>query len=686
MRKQLSARMKRLTTGNVKRDIVAALVVTAIAIPQSLAFAGIAGLPPVVGLYTALLAPIVFVIFANTKRLVLGADSAIAAIVASGAVLVAQVGTVAYSNSVAVITLLTALFLLIFSLFRLGFIANLVSRPVLVGFLAGVGIQLVVTRLPSMLGITSQGEIWQQLTQFGEINWMTFTISVLVVGLILIMRRTSVPGELVGIIAATLFAMLFSVEQYGVALVGALPSGLPTFVWPTFSINEIIALIPTALSIAIIVLVQSATVIRNLASEHGEKVQISRDLLALGLANAGAALTQAFPVNGSPLRSLVADMAGGRPRVVNVLVSLMIGVILLFGSVLFTHMPEAALASVIFVLGFRLIRVNELKETWNVHRSEFVVVMIALVGTALLGVRHGVVIAIVASLVERLIRQYRPKDYILLRDGELSPWAVDRFGEKIEADSRQAGVLVYSFDGPLFFENINFFMSRLDRAITGAREPVRYVIIDAGAMDSVDYTAVSELKSLYYRLSADEVELSFAHVSPDLADQFKLYGVTNLIGEDHIFSTLGAAVVVHSRSDEVATEKVKKLKLSEGRYVVVGGAVLEVLGLRSANDVDIVVHDSVYAEYRDGKNWKEYILDNGRKVLSRNGCNLMRMSRSYTLKQLIPDSVVVDGVRCMSVKKLIDSKLRTARPHDIADVKLLEDYLAARRQANAKKR
>ena len=430
MRKLFTSGLSGYKLHDLKHDALAALVVTAIAIPESLGFAVIVGLPPVTGLYTALLAPIVFGLMSATRRLVVGADSATAALVASGALLVAQAGTTGYTNAVAVLGLLTAIILLMMAAFRLGFLADLISRPVLVGFLGGVGVQLIVNKLPDMLGIAASGSLWQHIattiSHIGTLNGMAATISVMVVGIILLTRKTRIPGELLGLVLAILFALVFHVQDYGVKMVGALPNGLPAFAMPTIDLGVITTLIPTALSIALVILAQSSAVIRSLANEHDEKVKLNQDLTSLGIANAISALTHGFAVNGSPPRSVAADSAGGRTGLVNVLMGVFIGALLLFGGNLLTDMPHAALASIVFMLGWHLIRVHELRYIWSTHKMEFAVAMIALVGTALFGVYQGVVIAVIVSLMERLSRQYHPKDDILLRDGELSEWAAER--------------------------------------------------------------------------------------------------------------------------------------------------------------------------------------------------------------------------------------------------------------------
>ena len=663
----------------MKHDLLAALVVTAIAIPESLGFAVIAGLPPITGLYTAILAPIVFGLVASTRRLVVGADSATAALVASGALLVAQAGTAGYANAVAVLGLLTALILLGMAVLRLGFLADLISRPVLVGFLGGVGVQLIINNFPDMLGIAASGSLWQHIvavvTQLGSLNGMAATISVLVVGIIILTRKTRVPGELIGLVLAIVFAFVFHVQDYGVKMLGALSGGLPNFSYPSLDFGMLTALFPAALSIALVILAQSSAVIRSLANEHDEKVRLNRDLTALSLANAFSALTHGFAVNGSPPRSVAADTAGGRTSMVNIIMGLLVGTLLLFGSGLLTDMPLAALASIVFMLGWRLIRFRELRYIWSAHRVEFVVAMIALVGTAVFGVYQGVIIAVIVSLMERLRRQYHPKDDILLQDGNLSEWAAERLDWHHHRHStRPDGLLIYAFDGSLFFENVNYFVLRVKNAIEQSKEPVEYLLIDAGAIDSIDYTAVETMKMLYRQLSSVNIKMGFAHVSPNLRHQFDEYGMTNLLGSDNIFSTLSGAIKVHPGNKRSTVEMVHRLGLKRGSYVVIGGAVLEVLDLRETSDVDIVVSDEVYAHYRDEKKWEEYVQDNGKKVLSHEGYNIMHTWMGSSLKHLSHHAFVIDKVTFMSVDELIEAKRHLGRKKDLEDIMLLEDY------------
>jgi SulP family sulfate permease len=667
----------------LKSDILAALVVTAIAIPESLAFAAIVGLPPVSGLYSALFAPIVFGLLASTRRLVIGADSATAALIAGGAVLVTQAGTAEYTSTVALLGLLTAAVLFVMAAFKLGFLADLISRPVMVGFLAGVGVQLIVTKLPEMLGITVHGDLWAHasalISGLGSMNGMAFTISVLVVGIILITRNTRVPGELMGLVLAGMFVWGFEAQQYGVKLVGALPHGLPPLGGLTLQLGDVLTLLPAALSIALVVLAQSSAVIRSLAGEHDDKVRLNQDLFALGSANLVSALTRGFAVNGSPPRSIASDLAGGHTQLVNILMGMIVGALLLFGGDLFRYVPQAALAAIVCVIGFHLIRFRELRYIWAAHRLEFLVAMVALIVTAIFGVLQGILIAVVVSLMERLSRQYHPRDEVLLRDGQLSEWAKERITHHEQQNSHPKGLLVYSFEDSLFFENVMYFSARLRQAIDAAKDTVHHVVVDAGAIDSIDYTAVEQMKQLYRQLSADGVKLGFAHVSPSLYEQFDEYGMTDLIGEENIFPTLNAAIRAHPAEHRSVVERIKGLGLSTEEYVVIGGAVLDALHLRNTSDIDLVVSDEVYRHFRDARHWKEYVQDNGKRILSHDGYNLMHTWLGRSLRSLSRNARMIDGVRFMSLEKLIEHKHHLSRRKDMSDIALLRDYLRTHR-------
>lgn len=661
-------------------DMVAAIVVTAVTVPSALALAAIVGVPPVMGLYAAMIAPIMFGLLAHTRRLVVGPNSPTAILVASGAALVAAAGTAEYVNAVFVLGLIAGAILILLGAARFGFLSDLISRPVMIGFLAGVGVQIVVTQLAALLGVkvAGHGEVWHYIgsimSQTSSINGMTVTVSILVIGTMIVFHRTRVPGELVGLIVAALFAIIFHVQDFGVAFAGELPRGLPRFTLPHIDFDLITVLLPTALSIVVVSLVQATTMIRNLASDHDEEMALNRDFVALGVSSIATSLFQGFLANATPSRTQAASNAGMRSQMTNILSGIMVGGLLLWGGSLFRYVPQAALAAIVCVIGFQLIRFRELRNLWMVRYEEFVVAMIALVCTVLFGVQLGVLIAVTVSLMERLRRQYRPHDTILLRDGVLSDWAKERLGreQKIPRD-----VLVYGFDESLFFENVNYFVARLKRAIMRARHAVRYVVIDAGAIDDIDYTAIEELKRLYRELSEDGIAIAFAHMSPSLRAQFDIYGMTDIIGERNLYATLTKALA-HPASPP-AREMVLDLNLDPTQYVVVGGAVLDMLHLRDTHDVDIVVSNEIYEQFRAQKTWHEVTWTSGKRVLVRGQYTLMKTWMGWPLRQLQRDAERIEQIPCVSTERLIDAKRRIGRRKDISDITLLRSRRSKRR-------
>lgn len=666
----------------MQRDVMAALVVTAIAIPESLGFAALVGLPLETGLYTALFAPIVFAVLSSTRRLVVGADSATASLIAAGAGVLAAGGS-ARPDAVAALAILSGIILLLLSVFRFGFLADLISRPVLIGFFAGVGVQLMLHKLPELLGIHAVGDttahlIGSMLLQISHVNLPTLCIA----GLVLICSfwlPARLPRLLIGLVLSSAAAAGLHLEKYGASLVGALPSGFPGAYVPLLSLDMLFLLVPTAFSIALVVLAQSSAVIRAQAAEHDEAVDVNKDLRALGLANIVSGVTHGFAVNGSPPRTLAAEASGGKTQMVNILMAVIIGIILLFGSSLFTYVPHAALAAAVFVIGIHLIKLEEMRRIRTTHRNEFFIMIIATVSVAMFGVHIGLLIAIIISLMERLRRQYHPGDQILLRDGRLSEWGKQRAGVQ-DANINKPGLLVYAFDGSLFFENVEYFNSRISQAIRGAKEPVDTVIIDTGAIEAIDYTAVDGLRRLHHQLKADDISLGFAHVSPPLRQEFARYGLDQLIDPAHIYPTFSEVLRRKKRDHRSVISLVKRLPLPAKDFVLIGGAVMEILGLRTTSDIDMVVSDKLYNRFRTHYLWKEFVHDDGKRVLSHNGYHMMHTWMGRDVKKLKKDAFTHEGVQCMSTAQLIACKQRLGRKKDQADILLLKKYLA-RKQA-----
>lgn len=663
----------------LKKDFIAALVVTAIAIPESLGFAAIVGLPIQTGLYCALLAPIVFAVLTSSRHLVIGADSATAALVASGAATIAAAGSTEYPAAIALLGVLTGLMLITMSVLRLGFLADLISKPVLVGFLAGVGAQLIIGKLPEMLGIEAHGGLLAKLatlvTQLGTIHWPTAVLACGIFAIVILTGRRKLPGALIGLVVAIIITKLGNLEQYGIATVGELPAGLPQLIMPDLSIPHMITLSLSAAAIAVVILAQSLATIRSFADKYDEPVRDNKDLMALGFANIISALTQGFAVNGSPPRTSAGEIAGGRSQMINIFMALLIGLLLLFATDVLKLVPHAALAAIVCSIGLHLIKINQLKDIWNTHKIEFAIAMVALVAVAVFGVQKGIILAVLCALIERLRREYRPHDGVLLRDQEISDWAADRIRGSHRHITQPEGVLVYRFDADLFFENASYFSRRIKQAIDGAKQPVRVVIVDVGAMGDIDYTGAAALRKVVEQLTIDEVRFGLAHVAPGLRKMLDIYGVSGLIGDENMYPSLREAVRSQPGVRRSTIDMVRRLNLPPRSYVVIGGGVLEALGLRDTMDVDLVVDKATYKRFHE-QGWKEYVHDDGKRILSHRGYKLMTSYMGRDVHRLLKHSFVKDKVRFIGLDDLIKSKEQFARTKDLEDIKLIRHYQA----------
>lgn len=501
----------------LRGDLVAGVTVAAIAIPESLGYANIAGLPVQTGLYCALLPAILFAVIASTRQLVVGADSATAALVAAGAGAVVAAGTPTYASTVAVLGLITAAILLLMAVARLGFLADLISQPVLAGFLSGVGVSLIIGKLPGMLGIKASGTTWDKLvttvTNLGHINVASAVLAIGVVVSMLFMERVlpKLPAALLAVVVFSVVAALIGAEGRGVSMVGDVPAGLPSLTVPTFSAGEIARLTATAAAIAVVILAQSAAVARSFATKNGYRDNTNQDLYGLAAANTGSALTGGFAINGSPPRTSAGDGAGGRSQLVNIVMALVIGLVLLFATGLFEYLPSPVLDGVVFAIGVGLVKVAQLQAIRRTRLFEFGAAMLALVVVAFVGVEQGILLAVLVSLVDRLRRQYQPHDEVLVSDGDVAPRLLDRVQPGIPMD----GILVYRFGTGLFFENAAYFDERVRGLVAAATTPVRAVVLDAAAMDDIDFTGTEVLHRQATDFAARDIHLFVAELSTD---------------------------------------------------------------------------------------------------------------------------------------------------------------------------
>ena len=498
-------------------DILAGVTLAALAIPETMGYTKIAGMPVITGLYTILLPIAVFAVFGSSRHLVVGADSASAAILAAGLAGMAATGSAQYVALAGLVALLSAAYLIIARVVHLGFLADFLSRSVLVGFLTGVGIQVAAGQVGGMLGIQEGSgatirKLWGTLQNIGDTSGWTLAVSVAVAIVILGTKYVEkvVPGALIAVIGSIIVSKAVDLKSHGVATLGHVPSGLPNFGLPDVAWRtDAPALAATAFSIFIVILAQSAATSRAYAAKFGDRnFNENNDLVGLGVANVAAGLSGTFVVNGSPTKTQMVDGAGGRSQVASLTCAAVVLIVLLFLTKPLQYLPEAVLSTVVFLIGIELIAVKGMRRIYKLRIDEFVVAAVTAVVVVAVGVEQGILLAIVLSIVDHLRRSYRPADDVLVAGagGSLARVPVEAGGQAAP------GLIVYRFTANLYYANVEHMAEQVRGLVQGASPPVRRFCLDAGVIQDIDYSAAETLLELQKELKAEGVELVFADV------------------------------------------------------------------------------------------------------------------------------------------------------------------------------
>jgi SulP family sulfate permease len=539
-----------LRGARVSSEIVAGVTLAALAIPEVMGYTKISGTPVITGLYTMLVPTALFACFGSSRHLVVGADSATAAILAAGLVGLAKPGSDHYTALAALLALMAAGFLVVARIVRFGFMADFLSRTVLVGFLTGVGIQVAIGQLPGMLGLPGGGQgtagrLRADFEQLHQLNPYAVGLAVAVLAIVAGGKRISkrFPGALVAVTGAIAAGHAFDLGQH-VHVVGAVPRGLPRIGLPEldWSWSLVQTLVPTAFAMFVVILAQSAATSRAYAARYGERVSANLDLLGLGLANIGAGLTGAFVVNGSPTKTQMVDSAGGRTQLSLLVTVLMVLAVLLFLTGPMSHMPEAALAAIVFLIGIDLVDLRGMRKIYRQRRSEFWVALITLLMVVFVGVEQGILLAIVLSLIDHTQHGYRPVNLVLV-PGASGPWVAHPVASGVQA---APGLLVYRFTHSVYYANAEQLSEEILGLVARAEPPLRWLCIDASSIDDLDYTGAETLRALFEALKQKGVRLVVAqvleHVREGSRDQLQ-----ELFGTDAFFQTLGDVVDAYRR-------------------------------------------------------------------------------------------------------------------------------------------
>ena len=539
----------------VPTDALAGLTLAALGVPEVLGYAKIAGMPLVTGLYTMLLPMAVFAVLGSSRHLVVAADSATAAILAAALAGLAAAGSPAYVRLAGLAALLTGGMLLAARLAQLAFLANFLSRTVLVGFLAGVGIQVAAGQLPDMLGITAAGQqtlprLLRVARALPHVHPADVAISIGVIVIVVAARRITrrIPGPLIAVIIAIIVSWAVGLASHGVAVVGNVPRGLPSLGLPALGWHDTAALLGAAASMFVVILAQSAATSRAYAVKYEEPFSEATDLVGLGAANAAAAFSGTFVVNGSPTKAQMVDSAGGRSQLAQLTASAAVLVVLVLLTGPLAYLPDAALAAVVFLIAVQLIDVKEMRQIRACRKRESVIALLTAVAVVTLGVEYGIVVAVVASIVDHLRHSYSPLNSVLMKSAA-GHWHATPVGPGART---QEGLVVYRFGTSLYYANAAKLLEDV-AALIGHGGPLRWLVVDCAAIGDVDYTASTALVKLIEHVHQRGVRLVLTSVLGPVRQQLDRYGIC----PDAFYDTPGQALeAFHATNLGGATEPV----------------------------------------------------------------------------------------------------------------------------------
>ncbi|MGU7784287.1 SulP family inorganic anion transporter [Burkholderia sp. PU8-34] len=527
-------------------DVIAGITLAALGIPEVMGYTKISGTPTVTGLYTILLPLIAFAVIGASRQLVVAADSATAAILAGTLTAIAASGSKEYVGLTSTVALTVAVMLVIARIFRLGFLADFLSRSALIGFLTGVGVQVAAGELAGLIGLTKQGhgpimQVVSVLQRVAGANLPTTVLSIAVLVVIVGCKRLAprAPGALIAVIGSIVASAVFNFAAHGIAVTGEVPGGLPSLYLPSLHMNEINQVLATAASCFIVIIAQSAATARAYANRYNEKGDDNADIIGLAAANAAAALTGTFVVNGSPTKTEIVDDAGGRTQAAHLTTAVIVLLVLLFLTKPLSLLPAPVLSAIVFMIGVKLIDVKGMKELYRMQKDEFVVALLAACVVVFVDVMHGILAAVVLSLIAHARHSYRLRTRVLTRS-PAGRWITQHVAPNVLA---APGIVVYRFEADLFYANAGRFTDEVLKLVNDASPPLRWVVIDASEINNIDYTAGKTLIQLGAELDRRGVGVAAVALPTGVRREIERYKALRARGAHReIFATVDAAI------------------------------------------------------------------------------------------------------------------------------------------------
>ena len=538
------------------RDVTAGLVLTTMLVPVGIAYAVASGVPGINGLYATIVPLLAYALFGPSRILVLGPDSSLAAVILA---VVAPLAGNDPASAVAVagaMALISGLVCVLAGVFRLGFVTELLSKPIRYGYMNGIALTVLISQLPKLFGfsIASRGPV-ENVVQIvravaeGRMHGPSFAIGAAVLAAILLLKRwPRVPGLLIAVVGATLVVWAFDLPASGVKVLGSLPQGLPTFAWPVIGLADLQQVVIGSFAVALVSFADTSVLSRTYAAKLKTPVDPNQEMIGLGLANVAGGLFRGFPISSSSSRTPVAESAGARTQLTGVVGALAVALLILVAPNLLQDLPNCALAAVVISSAIGLFEFADLARIWRIQRWECWLSLACFAGVAALGAIPGIGLAIVIAVIEFLWDGWRPYSTVLGRVGGLRGYHdTHRYPDA----RRVPGLVIFRWDAPLFFANADLFKERVLEAVAGSPTPVRRVVVTAEPITSVDVTSADMLVDLALQLRESGIELRFAEMKSRVMDKFQRFELMPVLGEPLFYPTLGAAVDAYLTEHQV---------------------------------------------------------------------------------------------------------------------------------------
>ncbi|MCP6760914.1 MAG: solute carrier family 26 protein [Fischerella sp. CENA71] len=545
----------------LRGDVLAGVTVAAYLIPQCMAYGELAGVKPVVGLWAIIPPMVIYTLFGSSPQLSVGPESTTAVMTAAAIAPLVATNDTNYPILASLLALMVGIVCIIGYIARLGFLADLLSKPILIGYMAGVAVIMITGQLGKIGGINIEaktvfGQVREFLSKLDQIHLPTLILAVLVlIFLFFIQNRfRNAPGPLLAVLLATAAVTLFHLDDWGVAVVGQIPAGLPHFALPKVSVDKLLPLIASAIGIAIVGYSDNVLTARAFATRNHYKIDANQELLALGTSNLGNGLMQGFPISSSGSRTVIGDSLGSKTQMFSLIALVVVVWVLLFLRPLLAQFPKAALGAIVIYAATKLIEIREFLRLGKFRRSELLLALITTLGVLLTDILVGVAVAVGLSVIDLFARVARPHDAVL---GEVPDLPGLHDIEDWEGAKTIPGLVIYRYDAPLCFANVEHFKRRALEAIEAEITPVEWFVLNTEAIVEVDITAIDTIAELQSELATRDITFAMTRVKQDLYLQLKRSGLLQKIGSEHIYLTIHTAIAGFAARDRHSHNRVK---------------------------------------------------------------------------------------------------------------------------------